>query len=353
MPLNDLQRRAAEVGRIRLGERIDLGNGRSRPAKLETFRFTSPDQFKLRILAERFGGEVIPWQDNNGQPAWSVTTMATEIPIRIPPGEPISQWYEMNQGRKTMRRCDSEKEQFSSGPCLCPADKEDRQEQAGFDPPRACKPTTRLTVWLADVPGLGSWVMVTRGYAAAAELAGVADVLHEAALQNLMLPAVLRISVRETNNASSENKKRYVVPVIDVAASLAQLQAGYVPQPTLELQPQPIAAIAAPQVHAAPRELPPTIPPPNADPDAVRDSRPSQPHVIDAEIIEDERQQAAQDIADQLGTCDDRTRISLESDAADRSMMRVKVRLPEALDPQRREIELGKVFEVLADRRRG
>ncbi len=40
----DLQRRLREVGRIRIGEKVATSNGRSRPSKLSTFRFTSRDR---------------------------------------------------------------------------------------------------------------------------------------------------------------------------------------------------------------------------------------------------------------------------------------------------------------------
>src|SRR4051812_24624601 len=155
MPLLDRQRRATELGRIRIGTRIER-DGKMMPVKLDGFRFTSPDQAKIRHLAERYGGEVRPWESPTGEAQWDVSTPATVIPVRIPPGEPLSAWYERwPSARGCDRRCDGLREQFSAGPCLCPPDLGERKRLAAMNPPQTCRPTTRLSVLLADVPGLG------------------------------------------------------------------------------------------------------------------------------------------------------------------------------------------------------
>ena len=41
MPIITVQRRLAEQGRIRLGQKVATSGGRTRPDKLDRFRFTS------------------------------------------------------------------------------------------------------------------------------------------------------------------------------------------------------------------------------------------------------------------------------------------------------------------------
>jgi hypothetical protein len=247
-PLIDRQRRATELGRIRIGTTIlrETRNGgtRAMPAKLDTFRFTSRDRAKIEAVAALYGGSVGPWDGARTGPQWEVITEAKELPVAWPPGEPLSQHYELWTGRGCERRCDGEREQFTGKPCMCPPDLGMRKELAGQDPPAACKPRTRLSLILADIPGLGVWVLTSTGDAAADELAGVAELLHTAALGGVILPAVLRLEQRESR--SRGETKRYAVPVLDVRESFAALAAG--PHGSLTLG----AGVARPELTAAP-----------------------------------------------------------------------------------------------------
>jgi hypothetical protein len=68
MPILDLQMRMRQLGEIRLGHVVPTKNGKTRPAKLDKFRFTSPSREILTSVAGLYGGEVKPWTPANGGP---------------------------------------------------------------------------------------------------------------------------------------------------------------------------------------------------------------------------------------------------------------------------------------------
>lgn len=205
MPLLDLQRRLAEIGRIRIGDTVEQG-GRKRPRKRDSFRLTSRDRTRLEAAQAIHGGDIREW---NGQ--WELDTPAKELPVMLIPGQELSQWYELWSGGGCQRRCDGEHEVLSDGPCLCPPADERRDLAANG---KACKPTTRLSVLLPDVPGIGCWRLETHGYYAAVELAGAAHVLQSATAQGVLLPARLRLDVRETRRGGQT--RRFAVPTLEV-----------------------------------------------------------------------------------------------------------------------------------------
>ena len=217
-PIIDLQRRMVEVGRIRMGHQVAAGRGK-RPAKLENWRLTSRDSSRLDAAAELYGGSVSPWEDRPGE--FELFTTTAELPILLLPGQTLSQWYELWSAGGCARRCDGDRDVISEGPCICDQETGDR----------ACKPTTRLSVMLPDVPGLGCWRLESHGYYAAVELAGTAAMLEQATARGQLLPARLRIDQR----AKVEGGKttRYAVPVIDIDVTMRQALPGAVAQPYL------------------------------------------------------------------------------------------------------------------------
>ena len=203
-----LQRRHAELGRIRLGEKIPVGTaGKSRPAKLEAFRFTSPSAGYIKDLAQLYGGDVREW-DNNGKPEWEVYTAAKSIPVIAVRGG-LSQWLEHWSGGGCQRRCDGEREILSDSPCICATENRDR----------ICKPTTRLSVMLPELEAIGVWRLETHGWNAAAEIPAVAEL---AQFVGDLVPANLHLV--ERRSVKDGKTSRFVVPVLDLQIGTARLK---------------------------------------------------------------------------------------------------------------------------------
>lgn len=212
MPIIDLQRRMVEVGRLRMGEQVPYqkdGVTKYRAAKLANWRLTSRDRQRLEAAAMLYGGDVRAWEAKEGEFELYCTT--AELPILLVPGQTLSQWYETWTGGGCVRRCDGLREVISEGPCVC--DAEGKKE-------RTCKPTTRLSVMLPDVPGLGVWRLESHGYYAAVELAGTSAMLETATAKGQLLPARLRIDQRTKVDGGKTTK--YAVPVIDIDIAMRQ-----------------------------------------------------------------------------------------------------------------------------------
>lgn len=206
-----------------------------RLVRLETWRLTSRDRARLDAAAQVYGGEVKPWVERAGE--FELYTESDTLVIAVVPGMALSQSYEYwdQPGGKgavsCLRRCDGDTEQFSGESCLCVAEDD-----------RICKPTTRLSVLLTDIPGIGCWRLETRGWNAATELAGSAALLERLAQAGAPVPARLRITPRESRRDGQLRK--FPVPVIDI-----------------DLSANDLLALAAPGARALP-----ALPPGNADP---------------------------------------------------------------------------------------
>lgn len=207
-PVLDVQRRMMELGRIRLGEKGAKGE----PKKLSTFRLTSASRELLESAAKVYGGKVSQWEGAPDDGYFQVTTEARELKVILPPtysaadGSPTtsySQWYELWSGGGCQRRCDGQTEALTGKPCMCNPDD------------RACQITTRVSVMLPEVAGLGVWRLDSKGWNAAVELPGTLEVLMMAAARNSFVPAVLRIEHR-TKKEPGKGTHRFVVPVLDL-----------------------------------------------------------------------------------------------------------------------------------------
>lgn len=213
MGIKTLQQRLTQVGVIRLGQKVPTSNGKSRPGKLETLRFTSPSKPLIDAVAALYGGEVKAWQANTG-PQWEVITGAKEIPVLVPPQRIDPNLEHWGNGYRD-RMCDGETESIRQRPCLCARMQQGSQR---VDARELCKPTTRMSVMLADVPSLGTWKIESHGWNAAAELPTLAASIESAPQP---IPARLEVQKREKKDfdpSKPESKqiesKVYMVPVL-------------------------------------------------------------------------------------------------------------------------------------------
>lgn len=237
MPILTIQQRSRELGRIRIGQQVVGSTGKKHPEKLDRFRLTSASQALIERVAELYGGEAQEW-DNNGSPQFEVITTSTRLPVLIPP-QPVSQYFELWSGGGCQRRCDGITELLKDRPCVCGPDPEDRE----------CKPTTRLNVVLRDVEGLGVWRLESHGYYSASELPEVAAFLARAGgYVSAWLSLEQRTAIRDGKT------RRWMVPILEVDVTPAQLLSG--DGPSGQLGPAPAAIDAGqPALPAAKAQL--------------------------------------------------------------------------------------------------
>lgn len=251
-PLLDRQRRGVVLGSIRIGTTVQ-SQGKTRPVKLDTFRLTSPDRVKVDAASALYGGEVREWRPQGrtaGGVQYEVVTTVDRLPVRVPPGEPVQQMYEQWGGVR-QRLCDGITEVMSGTTCRCPADLMERRNLAADG--HACKPVTRLSLILADLPGLGVWQLTSTGDYAADELASVAELLRKSEAAGVMLPAVLRLEQRESRGSGKVH--HFAVPVLDIGASLAALESGdFTPAGALTSHAEQRRAIGAGQAAPQPAQ---------------------------------------------------------------------------------------------------
>ena len=231
-PVLDIQRRGQQIGRLRIGQQVQASNGKMRPARLDTFRFTTGSRTTADAIAELFGGKVREWHGE-----FEVITGKSEIGVTVPPrDEVVSQWYEKWTAGGCERRCDSQHEQISNGPCLCPhaADPSDSEEVAAtalerarlakLNPPKACGLVTRISVMIPDLPGLGVFRLDTGSYYAATEIGDSAALMQVARDRGVFLPAILRIEHRQ--RVAGGQTKKFPVPVLEVLTTFRDLATG-------------------------------------------------------------------------------------------------------------------------------
>lgn len=190
MVIKTLQARLTQVGVIRLGQQlIAKKSGKPYPSKLETFRFTSPSKPLIDAVAGLYGGTVQAWEQPTGR-QWEVITGVKEIPVLVPPQRIDPNLEHWGNGFRD-RMCDGETEAIRNKPCFCAA-----AQAAGkpFGPRDVCKPTTRMSLMLADVPSLGTWKVESKGWNAAAELPTLAASIESAPQP---IPARLEVQKRE------------------------------------------------------------------------------------------------------------------------------------------------------------
>lgn len=219
-PLSDIETRAPEAGRIRLG----VKSGRAMKS-LDNFRFTSPFKDCIEALAAQYGGEVKAWSDPKASPSnqWEVLTHSNQIEVFLPPS-PVSTWYELYSGSGLLRRCDGAVCQIPTqtgpnvwepvdSPCVCIA-------KNTMD----CSPHTRLKVLLPNVPFRGVWRLETKGWNALKELPGMADLITQLNASGSMVRVALGIEKRTQMRPSG--KRHFVTPTLTMLDSPNQILSG-------------------------------------------------------------------------------------------------------------------------------
>jgi hypothetical protein len=270
MAVLDIQRRGQQIGRIRIGQQVSTGrqdkdgNDKTRPVRLDTFRFTTGSRMSAEAIAELYGGEIREWEGE-----WEVITRKSEIGVTVPPrDEVISQWYEMWNKGGCLRRCDSQREQISDGPCQCPhaedpgnaaeceAAAKKRAALASLNPPQACKLVTRISVMIPDLPGLGVFRLDTGSYYAAVEIGDSAQLMQAARDRGVFLPAILRIEHRQ--RVAGGQTKKFPVPVLEVLTTFRDLATGAIERGGIaaQLPPAPGEARRAITAPVPPQAVP-------------------------------------------------------------------------------------------------
>jgi hypothetical protein len=245
MPILELQKRARELGRIRIGHQVsgETQGGRkyTRPAKLDRFRLTCASRPLLEKVAELYGGTVAEWTPKGGTLQWEVITDSKRIPILVPP-QPVSQWLETWSGGGCTHRCDGVTNAITGEPC----DPEDVAHQEA-------RPTTRLNVVLRDVEGVGVWRLESHGWNAALELPTAAEFLSKA---GGYIDGHLSLEERTSKGINARTGKpetrHFMVPIIEINVTPAELMAGrgsFGP-PAVE------GPVQAPAIGSAPAALP-------------------------------------------------------------------------------------------------
>lgn len=247
MPILDIQRRIREVGRIRIGVQAQTRTGKRAPRKLDKFRLTSTDRRVIEAAAGIYGGDVASW-DNNGSSQWEVITTTDVLNIALPPNPAdmaFTQHYEAWAKGFCSRRCDGAFDTVRDRPCDC--DPEDRQ----------CKATSRLSVLLPDIAGLGLWRLESHGYYAAVELAGAIELITQMAGAHAVIPARLRLERREVRRLidGKAEVRKFAVPVIDLDVSIMGVR-----QIAMQVGEQ-VTAGETPELPAGWQPVPPVEPP--------------------------------------------------------------------------------------------
>lgn len=219
VPIGQIQRRMPEAGRIRIGVKT------ARAMKsIDTFRFTSIYREHLEQLARNYGGTVKSWDDPKARVKnqFELLTETNTLPVYLP-ANGLSQHYELWSGGGCVRRCDGVTYEHTemhgpeavvlSDPCVCAA--KERME---------CRPYTRISMIIPELPFAGTWRLETKGWNAAAEIPGMFDAVQMLSGRGHMVQAILGLEKR--SDVTAGQTRNFVVPTLTIAQSPRQLEAG-------------------------------------------------------------------------------------------------------------------------------
>ena len=270
IPVANLGRRMVEHGRIRLG----VKSGKAMKS-IDTFRFTSPDKVAIEQLAEQFGGEARSWSDPKASPTnqYEVITTSNDVPVLILPGG-LDVSYEMWSGGGCVRRCDgieceTSQRSFDADyepvlvPCICDGKKK-----------LECRPYTRLNVVIPSIRFGGSWRLESKGWNAAEELPGMADMIS-----SLQDGGTLRGRLRLEHRQSQGGRRKFVVPTLAIDVTVNEMLAGTA-DIRAALDPG-MSETPALSPSSVPELADDKIPPPVLEPESVDE-------IVDAVIVDED-----------------------------------------------------------------
>lgn len=218
VPIDELTPRLPRAGAIRLGEKVAMAGGRTRPAARSSFRFTSADEHALGQLAAVYGGRIEPWLDPRiADRQWQLATDAVEIDVILPP-DPVTRSYELWSGSGCIRRCDgraafvhadTDSHEGEVTSCVCTAEGSTE-----------CALMTRLELLVPCVRLAGVWTLRTSSVFAALELPAMVDLARNVAGPGF-ISAKLRMAQRRL--VSNGETRRFVVPTIALPDTLAEI----------------------------------------------------------------------------------------------------------------------------------
>ncbi|MGW0012564.1 recombination directionality factor [Streptomyces tendae] len=246
------KREAAELGRIRTGYSRPNPNPDKGPipVKSKTFVLTSHSREYIEQAAKLYGGRAEQWTPQRSSIAqWRVITEAPELKAILPAGDPLHQYNEKWGGGGCERRCDGITELLKGQPCVCLAKYGDTWYERS--PMQVCRPTSRIGVFLPDMPDLGVWRLETKSHYAADVLAGGLDTVLQATEGKGLMPVRMWIEQR-TRVVDGETKQFQVVMVVPSLPKLRHALSGPI-STAAALDP---SSLDRPAIEAGPAERP-------------------------------------------------------------------------------------------------
>ncbi|MFJ8855279.1 hypothetical protein [Streptomyces sp. NPDC102437] len=247
-----MKRQAAELGRIRTGysrPNPDPTKGNI-PVKSKTFVLTSHSRDYVAAAADLYGGKVEQWTpQRQSVTQWRVITEARELRAILPAGDVLNQANEMWTGGGCERRCDGVTESISRRPCICLA--KYGEDWHTRPPTQVCRPTSRIGMFLPDLPDLGVWRLETKSYYAADVLAGGLDTVLQATGGTGLLPVRAWIEQRTAVRAG-KTKQFQVVMLVPALPKLRHALSGPI-STAAALDP---SSLDRPAIAAAPADVP-------------------------------------------------------------------------------------------------
>lgn len=213
--IRTLQMQARELGRLRSGT---FDQSKKQMKRSEFWIVTSLSDATCEAAAALWGGTVEKWTPQSGTPQFRVITTASVVDAILPPGDPLSQAYEMWNRGGCARRCDGFTETLTDSPCIC-------RNEYGPDfhavAPRdtTCKMTTRLNVILPQMPDIGVFRVESHSYYAAVEIAATVGMLRSAAGPDALVPISVRIEPRK--RVSGGKTKQFPVVAVELRGATA------------------------------------------------------------------------------------------------------------------------------------